>query len=109
MFDERSAAPANLSPYSTLAFDIDLGHTETVQRVRHLLAGLKPHPRLVFAVDRGPRRHQQTVQANALGASNIGLRPFGLEALLALVEAAPAAAADGSREQARGRRLDRGA
>jgi putative nucleotidyltransferase with HDIG domain len=84
VFDDRSVEAAELAIYPTLAFDIDLGNTETVQRVRHLLAALTPHPRLVFAVDRGPRRHQQTVQANALGAHAVVTRPARLDAVLAL-------------------------
>jgi putative nucleotidyltransferase with HDIG domain len=90
VFDEQTAAPTDLSTYDMLAFDIDLGHTETVRRIRHLLGGLTRHPRLVFAVDRGPRRHQQTVQANALGANDIVLRPIWPAALAALRKATPA-------------------
>ncbi len=93
VFDDRSADPAHLTAYSTLVVDIDLSQPETVQRTRQLLAGLTHRPRLVFAVDRGPRRHQQTVQANALGAKALVPRPAGLAAIRALDEGAPAVAA----------------
>ena len=78
-FDERSVQPADLAACSTLVFDIDLTDTETVLRVRRVLAGLRHDPRVIFAVDRGSRRHQQTVQANALGASATLARPARLE------------------------------
>src|SRR5690606_41116807 len=65
-FDERSLNAADLIAFQTLILDVDLGDADTIRRTRHLLAALPHHLRLVFAVDRGPRRHQQTVQANAL-------------------------------------------
>ena len=90
-FDERTVDVAEVARFATLVFDIDLADPDTIKRARHLLAGLPQHPRLVFAVDRGPRRHQQTVQANALGAEFVLPRPVGLAAILALGQP-PAAA-----------------
>jgi putative nucleotidyltransferase with HDIG domain len=86
-FDERSVDVAEIVRFATLVFDIDLADADTIKRARHLLAGLPRQPRLVFAVDRGPRRHQQTVQANALGAEFVLPRPVGLAAVLALGQA----------------------
>lgn len=90
-FDDRRVTPANLTAYAALVFDIDLVDPATVLRVRQLIAALHQRPRLVFAVDRGSRRHQQTVQANALGAKGVIARPAGLAAFLALDSAEPAA------------------
>lgn len=83
-FDERSVRVADLVAFQTLVLDIDLSDLETIKRIRQLLAAFQHNPRLVFAVDRGPRRHQQTVQANALGAEFVLPRPVGLAPVLAL-------------------------
>lgn len=80
----------NLSPSiaagcSALFFDVDLSRHATVGAIRDLLGGLKTTPTLIFVVDRGAGRHQQTIQANALGARAVVARPLDMKALRARV------------------------
>lgn len=85
-FDVQSADASTLVQYERLVFDIDLSTPEVVQHARQVLSAipLQQRPRLIFAAERGSRRHQQTVQANALGASTVVARPASMAAIRAL-------------------------
>lgn len=83
-FDVETADAAILGHYEALVLDIDLSSPQVVQHTRQLLSRLPHRPRLIFAVERGARRHLHTIQANALGANALVAHPASMAAIRAL-------------------------
>jgi len=70
---------------SALFFDVDLSSHATIAAIRELLGRVKSPPTLIFVVERGANRHQQTTQAYALGARAVVARPLDMKALRAQI------------------------
>lgn len=83
-FDIETADAAVLGRYEALVLDIDLSGPQVVQHTRQLLSKLPHRPKLIFAVERGARRHLHTIQANALGANALVAHPASMASIRAL-------------------------